>query len=122
MKYLHKPLVFICFLTLPYLLFFYYRKNKLPYIYIKLLPPLITLIYFNFIMILTFPLPRYTIPLRPYCYILAITNIAVFINYFSAVIADDMPVMEIVEQSESSEETLDFLPVYGRNSSFHLIS
>jgi hypothetical protein len=83
MKYVHKPLVFICFLTFPYLLFFYYMKSKLPYIYIKLLPPLITLIYFNFIMVLMFPLPRYTIPLRPYCYILAINNIAVFINYFS---------------------------------------
>lgn len=81
MKMLHRPLVWICFLTFPYLLFYYYKKKNIPDTYIKLLPPLIIIIYFNVLMIFVFSLPRYTIPLRPYCYLLAITNICSLVNY-----------------------------------------
>jgi 4-amino-4-deoxy-L-arabinose transferase-like glycosyltransferase len=82
-KLLHKPLVWLCFLTFPFLMLYYCKNKILPKQYVNLLPLLATVVYFNLLMIVIFPLPRYTLPLRPFCYILAITNIALLINYFS---------------------------------------
>lgn len=79
MKDLHWPLFW--FAVLPPFAFIWFAKRKsIPANHLLQLPYLAIIIYFFAIVTVMFPIPRYTIPIRPYVYNLALFNIFTILN------------------------------------------
>ncbi len=81
MRLLHWPLVILGFLN-PFILLLYFGREKpnQPE-YLSYLPAIFMIVYHAIIFTILFPLPRYTIPLRPYCYLLAVGTLSILTRW-----------------------------------------
>ncbi|MEA3358826.1 MAG: glycosyltransferase family 39 protein [Thermodesulfobacteriota bacterium] len=81
MRYIHWPL-FILTLISPIIVLILWRYNKLPLRARMLFVPILVFAYTAGILTILQPLPRYSIPLRPFAYIMAIFSLSYLIQYF----------------------------------------
>ena len=75
MKRLHWPLVILAFINPLLLGLTLWRKAPIGEEYLSSLPSIFMILYHAVLFTILFPLPRYTIPLRPYLYLLAIGSL-----------------------------------------------
>ena len=75
MKWLHWPLVILAFINPFFLVLNLRRKTPIEKGSFYSLPSIFMILYHAVILTILFPLPRYTIPLRPYLYLLAIGSL-----------------------------------------------
>ena len=81
MRWLHWPLVILAFLNPFILVLNLWRGNFNQAKSVSSLPSILIIVYHAVLFTILFPLPRYTIPLRPYCYLLSVGTLLYFIQW-----------------------------------------
>ena len=85
MRYIHWPL-FILTLISPIIVLVLWRYNKFALRARMLFAPILVFAYTAGILTILQPLPRYSIPLRPFAYIMAIFSLSYLIQYLKSLL------------------------------------
>jgi hypothetical protein len=88
MRFIHWPL-FILTLISPIIILILWRHNKLSLRATMLFVPILVFAYTAGILTILQPLPRYSIPLRPFAYIMAIFSLSYLLQYLKSWLLHD---------------------------------